>query len=627
MVLFRDDEKRMKAQEKAAKIARRSRAEVWIRRLFKITLIMAAVMAVSLWVLTFLGGSSDSLRNGIAEYMSQATGMETEIGDFGGMTFFPYLALDAANIRMRRPGDDAVAVRIDTLQFASGFFDMMFSRGRFRVMEITGLRAEPGVWGPAALTIDELALREDVADEGPGLLVKGRYGDNPLRFALAMDKPDGSAVYRMPDDGAFSLTYGDLQVAGAAAKAGWGGGVRIDIDSLKAPEDIATGTVTLQNRFDRRTLKAALDFGDSRVRTDLTVGDKAAAGNIVFERLRLEDLALWNGFLDIARTLPFMTGDDEDETLIDLYFWDIDLDVSIRELVGAQASLGTIQAGLTVDNQVLTLDLDGRLNGGDLDGVLELDALTLPARLTAEGGIKGWDFGQYQQAMFGRADLSGTAHVKWALSAEADTYPGLIEALAGEAALVAGEGRLAQATLNVWGAGLVNAMLPSLDREELVTLNCLIADFKLEDGIARPDPLFMDTARVTVVGEGEINLPGNRINLKLEPKAKNPALLDVATAVRVSGPILEPSVGADTFSLFEKLGGLALGVINPAFLAFSLTDLGLGDNHPCRAFIGGDRPEDGPEEDEPEEPETAEEEAAGEGPADEEPAPARSLNE
>lgn len=141
----------------------------------------------------------------------------------------------------------------------------------------------------------------------------------------------------------------------------------------------------------------------------------------------------------------------------------------------------------------------------------------------------------------------------------------------------------------------------------MTTLNCMIADFKITDAIAKPDPLFLDTKRVTVIGEGEINFLENKIDLKLEPKAKNPAFLDVATAVNVKGEIFNPKIGADTFSLFEKLGGLALGIVNPAFLAFTMTDLGITEDHPCHKFIGAPKEEekegttekDVPEDDQP----------------------------
>lgn len=45
-----------------------------------------------------------------------------------------------------------------------------------------------------------------------------------------------------------------------------------------------------------------------------------------------------------------------------------------------------------------------------------------------------------------------------------------------------------------------------------------------------------------------------------------------------------------------KLGQLLLGTINPAFWAYSLADLGLTENHPCRAFIEAGAEEAGTED-------------------------------
>ena len=71
----------------------------------------------------------------------------------------------------------------------------------------------------------------------------------------------------------------------------------------------------------------------------------------------------------------------------------------------------------------------------------------------------------------------------------------------------------------------------------------------------------------------------------LEPESKGLEILDVAVPVTLTGPLGNPEVSPSPAGVLKKLGGLSLGLVNPAFLAYSLTDLGLAENHPCRAYI------------------------------------------
>ena len=131
----------------------------------------------------------------------------------------------------------------------------------------------------------------------------------------------------------------------------------------------------------------------------------------------------------------------------------------------------------------------------------------------------------------------------------------------------------------------MNSMLPDLDKSSKSHLNCGIADFTIENGTAKTNALFIDTERVTLSGEGTYSIPKDYLDLQFKPKPKSIAIIDVATPVNVKGAMNSPEISASVFGLGKKLGGLALGLINPAFLAYSLTDLGLNDNHPCAEFL------------------------------------------
>ncbi len=585
MVLFREDEKRMKAQEKQEKLARRTKLGFWVRRFIKIGMVLAVIFGISLALLAKLGGDHAALKKGIEDYITQATGLQAEIGEFDHMGFFPNLKLDAGQILLRKDGESKAVVTIRVAKFSAGFFDLMFSRQRIKSLNIENLYVAPGIFGAHELVIDRMVLEEKAVDDGAALIVAGHYGEQDIAVHMEMERDRG--VFKLSDSSDFKINFGEFSAQGKTERVKWGG-VKLQIDTLGLPDNTLSGEVVIKKRILKNHIKADLEFGGSRFQASLKTASKYLKGDINFPVLVLEDIAVLAGIYNFMASLPAKKSDG----LIDLYGLGLNFDVAVEELRGGKGSLGNVNLNVVLKSQIATALLSGDFSGGELSGTFNLDAASLPAKLKMNSALKNWDYGQVQKAMFGRENVSGTANIHMAVEAEGKTYDDLIKALKGEAVLVAGKGEMTSGAFNIWGGGLVNALLPGLDDDSETTLNCMIADFKIEDGIARPEPLFVDTARVTVIGEGDVNIFENKINLKLEPKAKDPAFLDIASAINIKGPILKPSIGVDTFSLFEKLGGLALGVVNPAFLALSMTDLGVTEEHPCYEFIGKPKEEE-----------------------------------
>lgn len=593
MVMFREDDERMKAMEKAEKLARRTPLGRWIRRIFKGVLILGVFAGLCLTMLSAVGGDHAALRKGIEDYLVQTTGMETDIGTFTHMKFFPALRLDAADISFRSGGEDKPVATLGAIRFSAGFFDMILARRSFGQMEFEKLDISPGLWGRRELSISFFGLQPDVPPGGPALAIAGRYGEKAIAGRMTVERDeneDGKVSYRLSDSAPFDLRYGDLHLAGTADMKK-GGGVVIHIDRLEAPDVLLSGETHVTRAGKKIAVDAALTFGGSTVKADLRfAGGQSVEGSVTFPVLQFEDLALLQRIIALPAALP---PEREDEGTISLSGLSASVAVAVTSLQAGDSPVGTVSFPLSVKDGVFDAGpLKGTINGGALSGHVKLDGTKSPAALHVTADVKGWDFGHFQRAVSGTEKANGNADLHVKAQSEAARYDGLLPALSGEAMMVSGQGKLTDSVVNLWGAGLVNTMLPSLNPDEKTTLNCIIADFKIDKGVAVPQPLFIDTSNVTVTGEGKIDLAGDRIDLMLKPKAKTPALLDIAVPVNVGGTVFAPTLHADGFSLLEKIGGVALGFVNPAFWAFSLTDLGLGENHPCREFIG-DQKEDG----------------------------------
>ena len=87
----------------------------------------------------------------------------------------------------------------------------------------------------------------------------------------------------------------------------------------------------------------------------------------------------------------------------------------------------------------------------------------------------------------------------------------------------------------------------------------------LASGVAAVETLVLAGERATVVGAGSIDLVRERWNLELVPEAHDPRLLEVASAVRVTGPLSAPHFAPIPLDLVAgTLRGLVRGALLPA---------------------------------------------------------------
>ena len=160
----------------------------------------------------------------------------------------------------------------------------------------------------------------------------------------------------------------------------------------------------------------------------------------------------------------------------------------------------------------------------------------------------------------------------------------LVNTLGGRFILNAGEGKLTSKSLNFWSRGLLSSLLP-IKRNE-TKLNCAILDFDIGNNTAVTRALVVDTEENTVLGKGHIDLDTWQVDMVLKPNPKDLSLFSVATPVHVTGPITSAIVTPEAGGVAKKIGGMLLGVINPALAILPMLEEGLDDyNGSCAKIL------------------------------------------
>ena len=561
-------------------------------RLIKISLILAVLLFILLTVLSRIGGNSDVLKSGVEDYITDATPYTARIGSLNNMQFFPSIHIDVSNVDMRK-GDDGTgesAITIETAKITFGFFDVMFRPGRVQDIQFNNLHARADTILAKPIILESFGIQG--REEGdPHVAVKGTVGKKTLNGRMGLDTVNAT-TFKLGNEREFDLSIGQLKLTGILKNPLVGG---LKLENLHIAQN---GKDALRGNFDLDTKKgeigikgqARLEPNKSQIDPRLTVewseNPTQITGNVDSGLLVYEDVSGNAPFLKALDEIGEIFGDEKasDRLIPDDLNMEIDADIDQLRINGV--NMGSVKTPITMAEGVLNIgDLDGKIRGGKLSGNI---------KFSPEGGItkyennviiKGFDYGEFQREFVKDAKINGTGDIRLALSSKGKNIDALVDGLSGKVEFVSGNAEMETGLLEIWGGGLLNALLPNIGQKEEMKVNCVVVNMDVKNLKGQSDAVFVDTGRITVHGKGTFDFQNQVLDMVVEPKAKSVAIGDLSSAVNVSGPINDLQVSPNLFSLGKKVGGLLLGAVNPAFYALSLANLGLGDNHPCKKFV------------------------------------------
>ena len=228
---------------------------------------------------------------------------------------------------------------------------------------------------------------------------------------------------------------------------------------------------------------------------------------------------------------------------------------------------------LRLNNGTIQLSLDSRLSNGQANTSFKLEATDI-------------DYGDLSKTLNITNNVSGLADLKIDISGKGFDSAEILKSASGKGRITSGPGKIDETRIDLWAEdifkiALTNAFKPVNQSE----LNCMVADFEMNNGELSSDSLLLDTHRMTVAGSGFINLADENINLLLTPAPKSPKLISLAQPVRLTGQITKPNVEVAKADKAWMLGGLLAGLANPATLVLFYGDLGTMGANPCEEAL------------------------------------------
>jgi uncharacterized protein involved in outer membrane biogenesis len=160
----------------------------------------------------------------------------------------------------------------------------------------------------------------------------------------------------------------------------------------------------------------------------------------------------------------------------------------------------------------------------------------------------------------------------------------LMASLDGTTALHVGEGEIESKYVDLLGADVVRVMSPLQGSGAQTKLNCVVGRYDIRDGVVTPKVMLADTGRMTVVGEGTVNLGTEQLALMMTPRPKDAAMLSLAVPIRVGGTLAAPSFSPDTGAALKGAAGAVAGtlLLGPAGVVLPFVSGGQrGGQDPC----------------------------------------------
>jgi uncharacterized protein involved in outer membrane biogenesis len=160
----------------------------------------------------------------------------------------------------------------------------------------------------------------------------------------------------------------------------------------------------------------------------------------------------------------------------------------------------------------------------------------------------------------------------------------IMASLDGTTVFHVGEGEIESKYAELLGADVVRVLSPLQGGKAQTKLNCVVGRYDIKDGVVASKVTVADTGRMTVVGEGTVNLGSEQLGLTFTPHPKDAAIISLAVPIRVGGTFSSPSFAPDAGAALKGAAGAVAGslLLGPAGVVLPLISGGQsGNQDPC----------------------------------------------
>jgi hypothetical protein len=182
-----------------------------------------------------------------------------------------------------------------------------------------------------------------------------------------------------------------------------------------------------------------------------------------------------------------------------------------------------------------------RTQGGRIDGDVRIDAGGPEPKLSVQARINDFEFAPLARTLDRATTLGGQLDLVVDLAAQGPPG-GLLPTVAGTVDIAVYPHDLRAGALGMWGIGLLQWLLRSLDPNARSEIECSVSSIDVAAGVARTRAFYVDSTRIRIIGQIDLDLPTRALSGRLRPQSEQPELFTVAPSMVLGGTIDNPSV-------------------------------------------------------------------------------------
>jgi uncharacterized protein involved in outer membrane biogenesis len=282
---------------------------------------------------------------------------------------------------------------------------------------------------------------------------------------------------------------------------------------------------------------------------------------------------------------------------------DADIKIQAAQVLLPSLPLNSLDMTMVIEDGALAVKpLKAMIGKGSMDGSLSIQPKGRVVSMTMVLKVSKMDVSHLMKGLEGTEGLQGNLDADIDIRAQGSSIAGLMGGLNGKTVLAMGRGRIDNKYINTFGGDLSSSLFrllnPFQQETRYTSINCFVSGFNIKDGVARTTALVLNTDRMVVVGEGEINLGTERLDLSLKPVPKEGvgtsmtgklsiSLNELTRPFKLGGTLAHPSLALDptqaAITFGKTIGGVAL--FGPVGIAAALLGSSSGDENSCVAAI------------------------------------------
>ena len=262
---------------------------------------------------------------------------------------------------------------------------------------------------------------------------------------------------------------------------------------------------------------------------------------------------------------------------------DADVHLKAHHIRAPKLPLDDMDAHLLLEAGVLRLDpLNFGVAGGDIRSTIRMDARNSTIHTRADITARGLNLGPMLPKVELAKDAIGKLSGDVKLNGNGNSIARMLGSSSGTAMLGMGRGRISNLVMELAGLDIAESLKFLLKGDRNVPIRCAFGDFTVTDGLMTANSLAFDTTDTILIGEGQISLKDETLDLKLRPRPKDRSLIALRSPLVVEGTFKDPSFHPD----YARVGlraalALALGNIAAPVALLATLELGPGKDADC----------------------------------------------